>query len=266
MNEQWCEKKQNQKVSHPLFFITEKEFCELSSNTIIVKNIKITQTSRNNRNVTYDIESMGSNLNLEKSPKNFISINLKQTKKNTFFIMIRSSELSKYHSLDLLQCNRKLAPGKKQNNKYVILLQCKDFSNYDLHPADFITQCDVNCMKKILDNQIRQQDAKHHGSSGCIYSFGHVAKYDKIKDDNLSFGKYATKMDKNELLKKRMLKNHAFLENKIYSQIHMGTMQLSHHLPNIFRVISPKISQMQAHYDLTTEDDTREKNIFSTKA
>ena len=66
MNEQWCEKKQNQKVSHPLFFITEKEFRELSSNTIIVKNIKITLASRNNRNVSYDIESWGSNLKLEK--------------------------------------------------------------------------------------------------------------------------------------------------------------------------------------------------------
>ena len=199
MNEQWCEKKkQNQKVSHPLFFITEKEFCELSSNAIIVKNIKITLASMNNQIVLYDIESCGSNLKLEKSSKKFISINLKQTKKNTFFIMTRSSELSNYHNLDLLQCNRKLSRGKKHNNKYVILLQCKDFSNYELHPADFITQIDVKCMKKILDNQMRQQDAKHHGGSGCMHSFGHVAKCDKIKCDDLSFGKCATKMDKNE--------------------------------------------------------------------
>ena len=164
-------KKQNQKVSHPLFFITEKEFRELSSNAIIVKNIKITQVSRNNRNVSCDVESWGSNLKLEKSAKNGISTNVKQTK-NSFFIMTRSSELSKYHTLEFLWCNRKLVSGKKQNDECVILPQCKDFSNNDLHPGDFITQCDVNCMKKIFDNQMRQQDAKHHGSSGHTHSLG----------------------------------------------------------------------------------------------
>ena len=73
---------------------------------------------------------------------------LKQTKKSCF-IMMHSSELSKYHTLEFLQHNRKLVSGKKHNNKHVILPQCKDFSNCDLHPGDFIMQCDVNCMKNI---------------------------------------------------------------------------------------------------------------------
>ena len=65
-------------------------------------------------------------------------------------------------------------------------------------------------------------------------------------------------MDKNEL-KKRMLKNHTFLENETHSQIHMGALQLSRHLPNIFKAISPKISKTQSHYNLITEDDIRQK-------
>ena len=108
-------------------------------------------------------------------------------------------------------------------------------------------------------NQIRKQDSKHFGSSGKIYSFGYVAKYDKIKNDNLSFGKYATKMEKEKKVNESSRTHHEFIENKLYSHIHQGLKQLSRHLPNIIKVIAPKISKLQSHFDLVNKEDTHEK-------
>ena len=64
MNDQRCEKLINQKVSHPLFFITDKDYRLLLLNTIILKNMNISKLDRNQREVTYDIESIGGKLKL----------------------------------------------------------------------------------------------------------------------------------------------------------------------------------------------------------
>ena len=146
MSNQWCEKNCSQKVSHPLFFVTEKEFRNLSANAIIVKNMQIDETKKNNRNVSYDIESYGSSLVITNLENGSICVNLKQTKNNCFYVMIRSSEIHKSkdsQTLELLSSNQPIAEWKFKNHKYILLLQCKDYSNISLSPEDFITEYDL---------------------------------------------------------------------------------------------------------------------------
>ena len=88
--------------------------------------------------------------------------------------MIRSSEINKSKDsqiLKMLSSNHPIAKWKFKNHKYILLLQCKDYSNISLSPEDFITEYDLIQVKKMSHNQIRKQDSKHFGSSGKIYSF-----------------------------------------------------------------------------------------------
>ena len=112
--------------------------------------------------------------------------------------MIRSSELKEFKELDLLfYRNVSNEENVMNSQKYVILLQCGDFSDKCNNEKKAFTPDEINLIKKILPNQIRQQGKKHHGSIGKIYSYGYVAKYEKMNHTSLSFGKYVSNLDGN---------------------------------------------------------------------
>ena len=91
-------------ASHPLYFVSEREFRHMKENTILLKNPRMQFEKKKNRTIHYEIASIGKNLILEKSQNGYNYINLKRTKRNCFYIMIMHSELNDILQLDLKKC------------------------------------------------------------------------------------------------------------------------------------------------------------------
>ena len=111
-------------ASHPLYFISEREFRYMKENTILLKKPRIQFDKKKNRTIHYENASIGKYLVLEKSPNGYNYINLKRTKRNCFYIMIIHSELNDILKLDLKKCGPIRLDHR--NYKKILLLQCKD--------------------------------------------------------------------------------------------------------------------------------------------
>ena len=87
--------------SHPLYYISNKEYSRLKNNAIILCSPTIQKNSGDNRRVQYSIEEIGKNLEFKSMPNGNMSINCNRMTMNSFYILIRSSELSNFESIDL---------------------------------------------------------------------------------------------------------------------------------------------------------------------
>ena len=247
-------------ASHPLYFISEREFRYMKENTILLKNPRIQFEKKKNRTIHYEIASIGKNLVLEKSQNSYNYINLKRTKRNCFYIMINHSELNDILKLDLKKCGPIIHDHR--NYKKILLLQCQDYSGNVRDMKYELSSEDIDIIKKSSHNQIRSQGKKHHGSLGVIYSYGYVAKYDSIKENNLSFGKYTSKLHKNSKLQKMFNNDNQKIEGKLFSIIFHGIKQLSKKNPNIICMISPKIQKVQSIFDLLDDESLQEQKVM----
>ena len=113
------------------------------------------------------------------------------------------------------------------------------------------------------------QGSKHHGSEGCIYSFGYVASYQKVDESSRSFSKYVTKVNKEKSISKteknRMDETMERLENTIFSHLDEEVNYLSKQLPSIRMALSPYVRKLQNHFDLS-DDENLESVIRMFKA
>ena len=84
MNEQLGDSLPNFSASHPLFYVSQKDYSRWKDNTILLKSPLVTQSNKIDRIIAYQILSIGKNLKLAKSDDGTTCINLKTTKYNCF--------------------------------------------------------------------------------------------------------------------------------------------------------------------------------------
>lgn len=89
--------------AHPLYYISEKEFTRIKDNALIISNPTIKAISRDNREVKYSLEEIGKNLEIRMGGAGNMSIDLSSMKTNSFYILIRASELKAFDNLELLR-------------------------------------------------------------------------------------------------------------------------------------------------------------------
>ena len=180
-----------------------------------------------------------------------MSIELNSMKTNSFYILIRASELKVFQNLELVRYGLNDYSENKSMSKYrfIILLICRNISNKNKNLITFSNE-ELKILKKIRPNQIRLQGMKHHRSSGTIYSQGYTAKYEKIGTDLRSFNEYVTKKKTSSKLDSELMKNHNLIEMKIYKHVYLSLTECARYCHNIFEQYSSKISKLQHHFDL----------------
>ena len=116
----WKEKKAN----IPFFLCSSKEYNALKDNTILLGNPRVINGNSINRKIYYDIISVGRNIHY-KNRKEQMIIRLKNTKKNTMFIMIHRKYLNELNNIHIHEyCNGTRRKSLNSCGKYGLLLVC----------------------------------------------------------------------------------------------------------------------------------------------
>ena len=148
--------------------------------------------------------------------------------------------------------NKKAHKNLCSNGKYVVLLYCCQSRSDEYHNQRIIDEEFLRNTRTLFPNQVRVQGTKHYGSEGAIYSFGYVANYKKLDETQISFSKYTTKKKNNDS-QKNTLTNYE-IEDVIFSYLSKNIEMLCKKIPNLKTVLSPDVSKLQLHFDLSDKE------------
>ena len=167
----------NNPTMHPLAILTHSDYKRLKDNIIILHNPVEVDGKSLQRKIFYDIRSIGKNLKLLES-ENSIVVQLRQTKKRFFMIVIHKKEMKMMNRVSAIKYDHEInmtSSYRRKSQNYVILMICGDFSDKIGDNDDNITKENLSEIQYILPNQITKD--KHFGSGGKVYSIGYSAKY-----------------------------------------------------------------------------------------
>ena len=180
----------NESVHH-LALLQYKHYKQLEDNIILLDNPIVVDGKKLSRKIYYSIKSVGKNIVLECNNEGSKIIKFRETKKNFVMIVIHKKDLIHIPKTTTFSFDNDATKKKRfrqKSEKFVILMQCGDFSRISCSENDNINIGDLKNIKNVIPNQITRE--KHFKSRGEVYSVGYSAKY-KVENQK-SFDKFVT--------------------------------------------------------------------------
>ena len=158
--------------------------------SIIMKRARVIDDKCHNRKIYYEIDYIGSDIDIKKKSNKYQNIQLNDTVSRKIFILAPFKTFEHESNIiyfDEFGNRMNVHELSKISKAYVVLAMAKK-SNKIENNGLFIDRTDLELAKKIWINQIKSDETFHFATTGNIYGLGFGPKYFVNEKTNLSLG------------------------------------------------------------------------------